>query len=295
MSGAPVRVLHQRGQADVDAVCDQRGPRDLGRGRDDDDHERPGDLAAQRIAAATRAGAPNAAALAGSRPCRGRRALRPRLRAMLISSPPLVGSVFRSSRFRERQLACLLVLEARDHEAVVVVRSQQLRVRADRGDPAALEQRDPVGEHDRRRPVRDDERRGGGEHPPKRGLDESLGVDIERRQRVVEHQHLGLRRNRAREREPLPLATREAEPLLTDLRVESLRQVVDERCLRDLERLGEVSLAAPRADRAARCRAPRPRTASHPRTPSRCACAGRTGSGRGCRRRRAVIDPPVTS
>ncbi len=44
----PVVVLEQRGQADVDAERDQGGPGDLGSGRDDDDHERPGDLAAQR-------------------------------------------------------------------------------------------------------------------------------------------------------------------------------------------------------------------------------------------------------
>ena len=82
-----------------------------------------------------------------------------------------------------------------------------------------------------------------------RRLDQRLGVDVERRQRVVEHEHRGLRRDRPGEREPLPLSAREAEALLADRGVEPVGQVVDEVGLRDLERLGAVP---------ARCRADAP-------------------------------------
>ena len=44
----------------------------------------------------------------------------------------------------------------------------QLAVAAGRGDHPAVEQRDPVGERDRGRPVRDDQRRGPGQHVAER-------------------------------------------------------------------------------------------------------------------------------
>ncbi len=113
---------------------------------------------------------------------------------------------------------------------------------ADGGDAALLEERDPVGEHDRRRAVGHDERGRRGEHAPQRRLDLRLGGHVERRERVVEHEHRGGCRDRTREREPLALPAREAHALFADLRVDAVGQVVGEARLCDAERLGEHAL-----------------------------------------------------
>jgi len=54
--------------------------------------------------------------------------------------------------------------------------------------------------------------------PTQRRLDLGFGVHVERRQRVVQHQHRRVAQHRAGQREPLPLAARQREPLLTDPR-----------------------------------------------------------------------------
>ena len=79
-----------------------------------------------------------------------------------------------------------------------------------------------------------------GEHPAQGLLDQRLGVDVERGQRVVEHQHGGPGQHRAGQRQPLPLAAGQAHALLADPGVEAPRQVVDELGLRDLDRLGDL-------------------------------------------------------
>jgi len=70
----------------------------------------------------------------------------------------------------------------------VLVALEQLAVGADVGDAPLLQEGDAVGHLHGRRPVRDDQARRRREHPPQRGLDERLGVDVERRERVVEHE-----------------------------------------------------------------------------------------------------------
>ena len=80
-----------------------------------------------------------------------------------------------------------------------------------------------------------------GEHPAQRRLDLRLGVHVERRQRVVEHEHPRAAEHGAGEREPLPLAAGQRQALLADAGVEAERQVVDELGLRDLDRLGDVA------------------------------------------------------
>ena len=84
-----------------------------------------------------------------------------------------------------------------------------------------------------------DERRRLRENASQPGLDPGLRVDVERRERVVEHQHRGTRRDRTREREPLPLAAGEAQPFLAHASLHAIRKLGDEVGLRDLERLGE--------------------------------------------------------
>ena len=118
--------------------------------------------------------------------------------------------------------------------------SSSSRCGADVRDPAVLEQGDPVGEHHRRRAVRDDQAGRGGEHPAQRLLDQLLGVHVQRGERVVEDQDLGLGEDRAGQREPLPLAAGEGEALLADAGVEPPGQVVHELGLGDLERLVDL-------------------------------------------------------
>ena len=120
--------------------------------------------------------------------------------------------------------------------------AQQLGVGAHGGHAAGLKQRDAVGEHDGRGAVRDHERGRVGHDLPQRVLDERLGVDVERRQRVVEHEHGGPGRDGARQRETLALAAGERESLFTDDRVDPVGQVVDEPGLRHGERLAQHRL-----------------------------------------------------
>ena len=110
----------------------------------------------------------------------------------------------------------------------------------------------------------------------------------------------GLRRDRPGEREPLPLAAGQAQPLLADHRVDAVGQVVARSPACAISSASASTASPPRrpvesAGRAARCRARTPRTGSRPRTPWRCAGAAR----RACRSRMSTpssrIAPPVTS
>ena len=56
----------------------------------------------------------------------------------------------------------------------------------------------------------------------------TLGLVVERRRRFVEHQHRRLVVERARDRDALPLATRQTRAALADARVHSVRQLLDE-------------------------------------------------------------------
>ena len=134
--------------------------------------------------------------------------------------------------------------EAGDDEAIVQMVRQQLGVVPDAGDPAVLQHGDPVRERHRRRAVRHDDDRGVGEllaQPRRHGL---LGLDVERRERVVEHEHRGPSRDRPREREALALAAGQAEPLLADRGVDAVGQLVDEVRLGDVERPVQIRLRA---------------------------------------------------
>ena len=71
-------------------------------------------------------------------------------------------------------------------------------------------------------------------------LDDGLGVHVERRQRVVEHQDLRRGEDRPGQRKPLPLPAGQAHALLADAGVEPEWQVVDELRGRDLDGLGEL-------------------------------------------------------
>ena len=101
----------------------------------------------------------------------------------------------------------------------------QLGMGADRGDPAVDQQRDPVGELNGRRPVRDDERGGAGQHRSQRPLHLSLGVDVQGRQRIVEHQHRRPADHGAGQGQPLSLTAGQRQALLADPGVQTPGQV----------------------------------------------------------------------
>ena len=85
------------------------------------------------------------------------------------------------------------------------------------------------------------------EHPAQCFLDLGLGVDVERRQRVVEHEHPRTPQHRAGQGEALPLATGQRQPLLADAGVQPVGQVVHELGLRDRDRLSHVVVRHARA------------------------------------------------
>ena len=122
-----------------------------------------------------------------------------------------------------------------------------------------------------------------GQHRPQRLLDPGLGVDVQRGQRVVQHQHLRVADHRPGQRQPLPLAAGQRQALLADPGVQAPRQAGDEVGLRELQ----GGPARPRRSRpagpAARSPGPTPRTASAPRTPPRSGGAGRPAPVAGCR------------
>ena len=129
-------------------------------------------------------------------------------------------------------------------------RGQQGRVRTHRRDDPVGQQRDPVGQRDRARPVHDQDRGRAVQHPGERLLHQRLGVDVQGRQRVVQHEQAGLAEHGPGQRQPLPLAAGERQPLLADPGGQPGRQVVHEVGLGDRERLGDLGVGrVPAAER----------------------------------------------
>ena len=95
-------------------------------------------------------------------------------------------------------------------------------------DPAALEQRDPVGERDRRGTVGDHQRRPALHHGRQRRADLVLLRRVDGRGGVVENEHRGIGEDRARDRNALALPARQREATLAEHGVVSVREVGDE-------------------------------------------------------------------
>ena len=126
-------------------------------------------------------------------------------------------------------------LRVREHGAVGGRGREQLGVRTNGGDAPVREQHDPVRERDRRGPVGDDDRRAAAHHFAQRVPDLVLLGRVDRRRRVVEDQHARIGKDRARDRDALPLSARQREPVLAEQRLVALGEVVDE-----LVRTGKV-------------------------------------------------------
>ena len=135
-----------------------------------------------------------------------------------------------------------------EHRAVAGLGVEQVVVGAHRDQPALVEQDRPLRERHRRGPVHDDEHGAALEDRAQRGLGGRLGVDVDRRQRVVEHEDPRPADDRPGQGEALPLSAGQGEALLADAGVEAPGEVEGEAGLGHLEgaqhlRLGGVGLA----------------------------------------------------
>jgi hypothetical protein len=105
------------------------------------------------------------------------------------------------------------------HRRVQAAARDQLVVGPDLGRPAALEHDDAVGRPDRREAVRDHQRRPVQGQARQRLLDQTLGLGVDRRGRLVQDQDRRVLQERPRDREPLLLAARQPHAPLADHRV----------------------------------------------------------------------------
>ena len=95
---------------------------------------------------------------------------------------------------------------------VASLRRQQLLVRPALDDAAVLHQQDQVGAPNRRQAMRDDERGASREQCRQRSLDQLLALRVEIARGLVENQYLRCGEQRARDREPLLLPSRQLTP-----------------------------------------------------------------------------------
>ena len=131
--------------------------------------------------------------------------------------------------------AGLVILGAGDELPVQRAALVQFLVGAAVGDPALIQDHDPVGQVQRRPAVRDDQRGAAPHDLPQRGVDLGLQARVDGRGRVVEQQQPGIGDQRPGQRHPLPLAAGESKALLADHGVVALGQPGDE-----LVRLGRL-------------------------------------------------------
>ena len=102
-------------------------------------------------------------------------------------------------------------------------------MRAGVDDPSMVEDDDEVCAADRRQAVGDDERGPAGEEPTQSAVDPALRADVDRRRRLVEDEDARVCEEGSRECDELPLAERELEAALADLRVVAGGEIGDER------------------------------------------------------------------
>src|SRR5919205_1904489 len=126
------------------------------------------------------------------------------------------------------------VREAPLEQAVLVdvaidrTRLEQLLVCPAGDDPALVEDDDLVRERNRRQPVSDDQRRPAAHRLTQAEPDPRLGGRIDRSGGVVEDEDPRIDGERARDRQPLALASRKRDPALADHSVVALRQTLHE-------------------------------------------------------------------
>ncbi len=95
------------------------------------------------------------------------------------------------------------------------------------GDPALVEDDDPVGEGEHFDPVRDDQYSLAGKALPQAGEDLVLGGDVDCRESVIDHQHRPVAEQGPGQGQTLALAAGELDAALADQGGISLRQFAD--------------------------------------------------------------------
>src|SRR5262245_65807171 len=105
---------------------------------------------------------------------------------------------------------------------------EELVVRPCLDDAAAVQRDDRVGVAYGRQPMGDDEACATVEERAERLLHAALGYGVERAGRLVEDEDAGVLEKRARDRQPLPLASRQTIAALSDDRVVPVGQTGDD-------------------------------------------------------------------
>src|SRR2546427_81715 len=106
--------------------------------------------------------------------------------------------------------------------------AEQLAVRALLDQPSLVEHEDAVGAHDTRETVGEDEGGAASHETIERRLDQRLALRVDRRERLVEHEDRRVAQERARDGDPLALATREPHTALAHDGVVALGEPEDE-------------------------------------------------------------------
>src|SRR6185437_17018610 len=126
----------------------------------------------------------------------------------------------------------LLVVEL----TIAAARREELVLRPALHDAPFLEHQDLVGARDGGQPVRDHERGAPAAEAAQAIANERFALAVEARRRFVENQDARVGQNRARDRDALALAAREADPALAYHGIEPVGEPADEfiavRCLR---------------------------------------------------------------
>src|SRR5882672_7050713 len=87
---------------------------------------------------------------------------------------------------------------------------EELSVASGLDEPAAVDDEDLVGVYDRGEPVRHRDRRAPFADAPQRCVDGRLDPRVERGRRLVEEENRGVGEDRTRDRDALPLTSRQA-------------------------------------------------------------------------------------
>ncbi len=137
---------------------------------------------------------------------------------------------------------------------------EQLGGRALLDDPPPRQHDGAVGRLDGREALRRDQHRATGDGRPQAREQRPLGLGVDGRQRVVQHEHAGVGEQHAGQGDPLALAAREVDAALADQGVVAVRQLVDEGATPAASQASRTSSSSRRAGRRGGSRAAGPRT-----------------------------------
>ena len=141
---------------------------------------------------------------------------------------PAARSMYRRRRGEAGAAATRHAISSPNRSANGPPRGEQVGGRAVLDDPAVDEHGRAVGQREGRQALRGDQHGAARERRPQAADERALRMGVDGRERVVEHEHAGVRNQRAGERHALALAAGEVDAALADQRVVAVRQLVDE-------------------------------------------------------------------